>query len=69
VTEGDRYRSLALAEMFAEDIAISLSIPFVDLSQTYRDFAEAAAMFLFSVGELEKTACTGALLFTATKLP
>lgn len=65
----DRPRALALAGLIIEDIAIAMDVPVTHVSQPFKDFAEAVGMFVFATGNLEKAATTGALVFTAARLP
>lgn len=55
--------------MIREDFCLALGCGDDGLAPEYGDFAEAVAMFLFSTGNLEKAATTGALVFTAARLP
>lgn len=63
-----RGRILGLAALFAESVADAKGLSVSDLAQEWRDWAEAAALFVFAETELDRSAALGAFVYTAAHL-
>lgn len=65
----DRDRAIALGKIITEDISMAMSIPPSELDVRWGHFAESVGLFVYAQGELERAACTGALVYAAARLP
>lgn len=67
--ESARSRAKGLTMLILMDIAESMGKQTSDMSQEWRDFAEAVATGVFVEGRVNRIAHVGVLAYTASQLP
>lgn len=68
MTPRSRTRALGLAGLFRDAVADALGCTEADLAPAWRDWCEAASLFVFAESKMEHVAGVGALVFTASRL-